>query len=59
VHSFPFQTRQLVGRAVFFQFFHKTEQQQLTALFKDNRTATKLNVCFYLVALGKETFGVA
>lgn len=59
VHPFALEAGQLVGRAVVFQFFHKTQQKQLAALFEHDGTATKLNVRFHFVAFGKEVFGVA
>ena len=59
MHPFAFEARQLVGRTVIFQFFHKTQEQEFAPFFKNDGATTKLNVCFHLVAFRKEGFGVA
>ena len=59
VHALTFHAGQLLRRAVFFQFFQKTQQKQLAPVFEHDGTAPELYVRFYFVAFAEKIFGVA
>ena len=57
-HAFPFEKGHLLHFSVVFEVIGKAQQQYLSLLFEENRTAFEKDISLYLGAFFEEAFGV-